>query len=595
MSRNLFLYWTGKKYSLIKIFHKIVYLHSNIGKGYNIILITPENVHNYVSLPPFFYDLLPAHQADYVRVNVVCDHGGIWLDSDILIVDKLDYFFDILETIDGFFVKENNQQLFNGFFGSKPNTPIMVGWKKLINETLNKKNEKIKWNEIGSHILYVFEHKYPHLYQNYIKFDGLDNIYPINWNRCVNEYIIKPYENYEKIERVFQPVLILVNSVYKFLEHMKEREILSSNTPLNYFINKSFENIKYNNLVSVHQNNTNNLNFKKYVLITDWLETYITKEHFIFAKNLEQFGWNFMYLSDLNVEKMKDEKCIILCVTYDDLDVSLLKSENTKIIYKIDDLYPWTQIRQKNCNVSDYVIGPYQYLFPNNLKNTFWVPYSAIEDFYQKTQFNENPKKKIFVSGRIDNCYPLRKYISSNEKFKDYIETLDHPQYKNYTHDIIDEKYYKMLNNYVCCFTDCSSYNYVLLKIFEITSVGSLLLVEDKISEQLNKLGFYDGINCVMCNEENIYEKIVWITDPLNEQEVNNIRFYGMIVTRSIHNTFSRSKSVDTYVNEIFRTDASVQNINTLTNTRDNIIQIPEIIKNDEVVHNLDKSKMNRK
>jgi hypothetical protein len=35
---------------------------------------------------------------------------------------------------------------------------------------------------------------------------------------------------------------VLVNSVYKNLEDKTEQEIIDGNMPLNYFINKSFEN-----------------------------------------------------------------------------------------------------------------------------------------------------------------------------------------------------------------------------------------------------------------------------------------------------------------------------------------------------------------
>ena len=80
------------------------------------------------------------------------------------------------------------------------------------------------------------------LYNDYKIFEGLDNLYPINWNKCVNEFIEKPYDNYKNIVREYQPLVVLVNSVYKKLENKTEKEILEGNMPINYFINKSFEN-----------------------------------------------------------------------------------------------------------------------------------------------------------------------------------------------------------------------------------------------------------------------------------------------------------------------------------------------------------------
>ena len=98
--RNVFLYWIGKEYKLISILRHLIYLHSTNGIGYNVILITHENVRDYIKdIPTYFYNLCPAHQADYVRVNVICDYGGIWLDSDTLVMDSLDSLFNMLHSM----------------------------------------------------------------------------------------------------------------------------------------------------------------------------------------------------------------------------------------------------------------------------------------------------------------------------------------------------------------------------------------------------------------------------------------------------------------------------------------------------------------
>jgi len=84
----------------------------------------------------------------------------------------------------------------------------------------------------------------PKLFEKYKIFEGLYNLYPINWTNCDTEYINKPYDNYKTIIRDYQPLVVLVNSVYKMLENKTVNEILDGNMPINYFINKSFENMK---------------------------------------------------------------------------------------------------------------------------------------------------------------------------------------------------------------------------------------------------------------------------------------------------------------------------------------------------------------
>ena len=247
-TRNIYLYWVGNEYKLISIFRNLIYLHSTNGIGYKIHLVTDKNINDYIQdIPNYFSTLCPAHQADFVRVNVICDYGGIWLDSDTLVLNSLDSLFDFIETKDGFFIKENNNILCNGIFGSRSNTPLMIEWKKQMRNLLDIKLGKIGWTDIGSAMLQNIYNKNINLYENYNIFNGLDNLYPVNWNNCVTEFIDKPYANYKTIIREYQPLVVLVNSVYKKLEDKTEKEILEGNLPLNYFINTSLENIaKFN-------------------------------------------------------------------------------------------------------------------------------------------------------------------------------------------------------------------------------------------------------------------------------------------------------------------------------------------------------------
>jgi GR25 family glycosyltransferase involved in LPS biosynthesis len=243
-NNNIYLYWVGNEYNLLKILKNLIYLHSKSGYGYNVNIINHNNIKMYIKdLPNNFYKLNYAHQADYVRVNVLCNNGGIWLDSDTIIMGSLDSLFNIINSKDGFFIKEDNKVLCNGIFGTKSNTFLMIEWKNQLNDIVNKK-DKINWSEIGSSMLESIKNKYPNYFNNYQIFNGLDNMYPVNWNNCVSEFIEKPYENYKTILRSYQPLIILVNSVYKKLENLTEKEILDGNMPLNYFINKSLGNIK---------------------------------------------------------------------------------------------------------------------------------------------------------------------------------------------------------------------------------------------------------------------------------------------------------------------------------------------------------------
>jgi hypothetical protein len=242
--RTVFLYWVGKEYKLISTLRNLIYLHSTNGKGYNVVLITEKNINDYIKdIPEYFGTLCPAHQADFVRVNVICDYGGIWLDSDTLVMDSLDSLFDTIDNGNGFFIKENNADVWNGVFASRPNTDLMTTWKKEMREKLDYTNGKIGWCDIGNTMLNRIYLKNPIKYRDYTIFNGLDNLYPVNWDIAVNEFIRKPYDNYKNIVRSYQPLIVLVNAVYREIETMG-CSTLEGSTPLHYFINKSFENLR---------------------------------------------------------------------------------------------------------------------------------------------------------------------------------------------------------------------------------------------------------------------------------------------------------------------------------------------------------------
>ena len=286
----------------------------------------------------------------------------------------------------------------------------------------------------------------------------------------------------------------------------------------------------------------------KYIIYAEWLVDYIMQEPYVFIKTLEKYGWNSIPLGKVNYEYLNN--AVVLFVTYDNVNIAKFKSNKNKIIYKVDDLFPMTETRRKCIEVADLIIGPYQYHFEKLFtKNSLWIPYSAIPTFYSEIEFNSSPINKIFVSGALAECYPLRNYISTNSNYEELIEKLPHPGY-NASGSTVNKIYYKNISRYICGFCDASSYQYIMGKIFEIPSVGSLLLVEDTLKTQLNILGFVDMKTCIMCNKENLLEKINWILDIENRIFVDNIRKSGMELVRLKHNTFVRSEFFNFHLNK---------------------------------------------
>ena len=341
---------------------------------------------------------------------------------------------------------------------------------------------------------------------------------------------------------------------------IKRQEFCGSNTilKLRYAISNSFWSLlKYIFLCLFKMD--------KYVVYADWIINGMPTEPYEFIKRLEKYDWTLISLSRLDNKFFDDKKCIILCVTYREVNIAFLKTKNTVVIYKIDDLFPFFDIYAKCINACDYIIGSYTYLFSTiphvslNTKQSLWLLWSAVPEFYENINFNNDPVNKVLVSGAVSFHYPLRHFISTNSIFSEYIEILVHPGYvqdgRPFSHDIMRDRYYHKLNEYICCFCDSLLHKYIVPKVFEITSIGALLLAEDKIESVLNEIGFYNNINCILCNKTNLLAKIRWILDDKNRSEVDIMRRNGMELTRDYHTTDNRIAKFNNFIDSIASAD----------------------------------------
>ena len=239
LDKNVYIFWQGPEPPLITLLRRIMMMHSNDGNAFKVNLINLESLDKYIKhIPDYFHNLKVEHKADFIRVNILCEYGGLWLDSDTLVMDNLQSLFKICNQKDGFFILENNKALCNGVFGTRANTELMKVWRDQIHSLLSN-NTNIEWSDIGSSMLIKLKKESPSLFKNYKIFKGLNNMYPVNWDNCVEEFINKPYNNYKNILRPYQPLIVLVGAVYRKLSDYSEKEIINANIPLSYFIRKS--------------------------------------------------------------------------------------------------------------------------------------------------------------------------------------------------------------------------------------------------------------------------------------------------------------------------------------------------------------------
>ena len=101
-------------------------IKSNIDSNWKYILWTEENLHelnsnnaiNLINSTPNY-----GQKSDILRYEILNKYGGIYLDTDFLMIRPFDEFLDL-----DFFCGiafDSNPELFNGLIGSTPNNPII--------------------------------------------------------------------------------------------------------------------------------------------------------------------------------------------------------------------------------------------------------------------------------------------------------------------------------------------------------------------------------------------------------------------------------------------------------------------------------------
>jgi len=116
--------------------------------NYEIILLTKYNYKQYVNIPEKIvsnknFDDNPTRFADLVRVYALAEHGGVWVDSSILISKSLDdwLFHRAAEFsgfyIDGFTKNKSMPVIENWFFACDKNSRFMKLWRDEFSEIAN--------------------------------------------------------------------------------------------------------------------------------------------------------------------------------------------------------------------------------------------------------------------------------------------------------------------------------------------------------------------------------------------------------------------------------------------------------------------------
>lgn len=233
-SKKIWIFWMqGLDNAPIVVKHCYKSVCEHLTPEYEIVLLTDENRRQYVVLPDFIEEKYKkgyignAHFADILRVALLAEHGGTWMDATVLVTGKVpsiimdaDFFmFQNICTDD----KESFNGISNWFISAKKGNKIIIAIRDLLYLYWEEHDRVINYF-FFHHMMVMIQEEWPNDWELIYKYP---NSAPhILLLMLFNEFDSKRYDAVKSITSIHK-------LSYKFSQEMQEKE----NTYFRYLFN----------------------------------------------------------------------------------------------------------------------------------------------------------------------------------------------------------------------------------------------------------------------------------------------------------------------------------------------------------------------
>ena len=151
MNLPVWMYWEGDCPDWIHACQRTVLDHAK-----DVRLITPEEFARLrdVDADIDLSSLHTAHRADYVRAFLLAKFGGLWIDSDCVVIRSLEPILDLVAQHDFVGFKERQGHVANNLMGARPASTIARAYYQRVCGIL-RSGRRLAWMTIGSEALTI--------------------------------------------------------------------------------------------------------------------------------------------------------------------------------------------------------------------------------------------------------------------------------------------------------------------------------------------------------------------------------------------------------------------------------------------------------
>jgi hypothetical protein len=245
MQNAIWLFWENppgqsEPPAYVQLCWKIISKHC--GNDFDIYLVTPENVKQFLpNIPDSFFKIAQINnKSNYLRYHLLAEHGGIWLDSDLVLFKSLFPMFELLRDGIDLIATASPSLKYgepeSGLLVSEPKGKIITKAAAYIDHMLelHPEGHVFQWGSLGPAVIRhaVRGQKYHHLDCKMIMPIASWNAYLFDGIECLDKYSTQEVYGFMLYHQMFKqtrsPIL-----------NMTEQQLLNSSTLIGQIFRKA--------------------------------------------------------------------------------------------------------------------------------------------------------------------------------------------------------------------------------------------------------------------------------------------------------------------------------------------------------------------
>ncbi len=149
MTKNVFTYWQGPKTDLIIELEKRLRQVCE-DNGYRLFELDEKSIHDHIDLPDYFSNATHVIDiSDLIRIELLNQYGGIWVDKDVIAFKDFDHLFELIEDKGEFIVGvplKYRMGINNAILGASKESAFYHKWSQHNHEVAQR--SKATWGRL---------------------------------------------------------------------------------------------------------------------------------------------------------------------------------------------------------------------------------------------------------------------------------------------------------------------------------------------------------------------------------------------------------------------------------------------------------------